>query len=78
MNASTSSLSDLSTGETGTIACVDAEPVEARRLADLGFIRGAKVELVRRGRPCIVRTERLSFGLGIDHQRSIILDHVSA
>ena len=43
----------------------------AKRLADMGFVRGALVEMIRTGKPCLVRIGSTCVGLGADHQRSI-------
>ena len=64
-------LSSLKTGEAAAIVSVAASQVAAKRLADMGFVRGATVEMIRTGRPCLVRIGSTCVGLGADHQRSI-------
>lgn len=54
----------LSAGETATIASVRATRGAAKRLADMGLIRGAKLEMVKPGLPCIVRVGGVSVGIG--------------
>jgi Fe2+ transport system protein FeoA len=44
---------------------------EAKRLADMGFVTGVRVEMVRIGEPCIVRLNGTLVGLGVAHQRVI-------
>jgi len=48
-----------------------AEEIAAKRLADLGFVPGVRVEMVRKGNPCIVRLDGTRIGLGTTLQRAI-------
>lgn len=64
-------LSGLKTGEAAAIVSIAASQAAAKRLADMGFVRGAVVEMIRPGRPCLVRIGATCVGLGADHQRSI-------
>ena len=64
-------LSCLKTGEAAAIVSVAASRAAAKRLADMGFVRGATVEMIRTGKPCLVRIGSTCVGLGADHQRSI-------
>ena len=66
-------LSDMKTGDAATIVSIVASQASAKRLADMGFVRGAVVEMIRPGRPCMVRIGATCVGLGVDHQRSIIV-----
>jgi Fe2+ transport system protein FeoA len=66
-------LSGLKTGEAAAIVSIAATQAAAKRLADMGFVRGAVVEMIRPGRPCLVRIGATCVGLGIDHQRSIVV-----
>lgn len=66
-------LSGLKTGETAAIVSIAASQASAKRLADMGFVRGATVEMIRTGRPCLVRIGATCVGLGADHQRSILV-----
>ena len=67
------SLPTLKTGEHGTIASINGDEGRAKRLADMGFVRGARVTMVRPGAPCIVRIDGRCVGLGGGHQQSILL-----
>ena len=68
-----SNLQYLKAGDIGVIECVTAAEGAAKRLADLGFIRGSQLEMVRPGSPCIVRLAGTCVGLGNAHQASIQL-----
>jgi len=57
----------------GTVDTVEATRATAKRLADMGFVRGATVEMLRPGKPCLVRIGRTCVGLGLEHQGSILL-----
>ncbi len=61
----------LQTGDVATVERVSALRNAAKRLADMGFVRGAQLEVVRAGTPCIVRLEGATVGLGTAHQSSI-------
>jgi len=63
----------LRAGEIGTVLEVDASPAARKRLADMGFIRGAQLEMLRPGSPCIVRIDGACVGLGNGHQKRIRL-----
>lgn len=67
-------LPSLKLGQKGTIAKVSAIRDLAKRLADMGFVRGAALEMVRPGNPCIVKLESSRVALGADHQASIRLE----
>ena len=69
-------LPHLRSGDVAVIECVAATNGTAKRLADLGFMRGALVEMVRPGAPCIVRINEMCVGLGRDHQASIELSAI--
>jgi Fe2+ transport system protein FeoA len=45
----------------------------ARRLAEIGFVPGATVEMLRRGDPCILRLERARLSLGEALQRDVLV-----
>jgi Fe2+ transport system protein FeoA len=66
-------LSGLKTGEAAAIVSIAASQAAAKRLADMGFVRGAVVEMIRPGRPCLVRIGATCVGLGVNHQRSIVV-----
>ena len=61
----------MRSGDSGTVLSVRDTALGAKRLADMGFVPGARVQMVRSGSPCIVRVEGLCVGLGADHQESI-------
>lgn len=67
---------DLRAGETGIVVSVEDDAREAKRLADLGFARGAGVEMLRTGKPCLVRTGGTFVGLGERLQRAIRIQPV--
>ena len=75
-NALTSTLDSLSRGEAATIARISAEQSTAKRLADIGFVSGAMITVLRRGRPCLVRIGRTSVGLGLGLQRCVVINRV--
>jgi len=59
-------------GDLASMSCIESSAVAAKRLADLGFISGARIEMVRPGSPCIVRIDDgTCIGLGAEHQRRI-------
>jgi len=66
-------LPTLRAGQTGVVDRVNAGQSLAKRLADLGFVRGARLEMIRPGIPCIVAIEGVRVGLGLAHQASILL-----
>ena len=70
-NNSHDRLSALRAGETVAIVSIAASQASAKRLADMGFVRGALVEMIRPGRPCLVRIGATCIGLGAEYQRSI-------
>ena len=60
-------------GETAAIMSIAATQTAAKRLADMGFVRGAVVEMIRPGKPCLVRISGTCVGLGVEHQRNIVV-----
>jgi len=64
-------LSALRAGDTALVVGIAAEQMAAKRLADLGFVPGVRIKLIRRGAPCIVRIEGTRIGLGTRLQESI-------
>ena len=66
-------LSGLKKGEAAAIVSIATTQAAAKRLADMGFVRGAVIEMIRPGRPCLVRIGGTCVGLGLDHQRSIVV-----
>ncbi len=65
------SLQILKAGDVGVIDGITATSGAAKRLADMGFVRGARLEMVRPGSPCIVRLAGICVGLGRGHQARI-------
>lgn len=70
------SLMELAAGDVARITGVEAVQTAAKRLADMGFVRGAVVEMVRTGRPCLVRVGGTYVGLGVENQQSISIEPV--
>ena len=66
-------LTSLRAGELGVLCEVKTEARTAKRLADLGFIGGARVEMIRPGRPCVVRINGTRVGLGRSLQERILV-----
>ena len=67
-------LTNLRTGDVGVIERIASRDAPSKRLADMGFIRGARLEVVKRGSPCIVQLDGARVGLGKSHQASIELN----
>ena len=63
----------LRAGETSTIVGVSAAQMSAKRLADMGFVSGARIEMIRPGNPCLVRIGGTSVGLGTANQGCILI-----
>jgi len=71
-------LVDLGNGERATVAGIEADHPAAKRLADLGFVPGAPVQMLHAGLNCIVLIYQTRLGLGRGLQRSITLTQVRA
>ena len=69
-------LPTLRAGQMGVVDRINAGQSLAKRLADLGFVRGATLEMIRPGIPCIVAIGGARVGLGWAHQISILLGAV--
>lgn len=63
----------LRTGESSTIVGVTAAQTSAKRLADMGFVSGARIEMIRPGNPCLVRIGGTCVGLGTANQGCILI-----
>ena len=61
----------LKAGDTALIKGIASSQHAAKRLADLGFVPGMRLEMIRPGHPCIVRVNGTCVGLGGAHQASI-------
>ena len=66
-------LSQLADGCTAVVDRIAAEEATAKRLADIGFVRGATVTKLRAGKPCLVRIGATCVGLGLPLQKAILL-----
>jgi len=73
LSSAAARLGSLRGGDVATIAGVDSSQLAAKRLADMGFIPGVQVEMLRPGKPCLVRVNGICLGLGLGHQESILL-----
>ncbi len=69
-------LFQLRGGEVARIRGIEAAQTAAKRLADMGFVRGAIVDVIRPGRPCLVRVGGTYVGLGEGHQRSVLVERL--
>lgn len=63
----------LGAGDRGTIDRIARLSGSAKQLADMGFVRGARIEMIRPGRPCIVQIDGTRVGLGRLFQDNILL-----
>ncbi len=66
-------LPQLKPGNRATIEAIQEQGVLAKRLADLGFVRGVELTMIKPGSPCIVSIQGRSVGLGAAGQRRIVL-----
>ena len=71
------SVRDLRRGDVRVVVGIRTDPALGKRLADIGFVPGTRVEMVRPGSPCIVRINGTGVGLGTAHQRAILLNRGS-
>lgn len=71
-------LPQLPPGRRGTIESIQDQGGLAKRLADMGFVRGAEVTMIKPGSPCIVRIAGRCIGLGVVGQRRIALQPATA
>ena len=69
-------LENLKAGDVAVVDRIATANGASKRLADMGFIRGARLEMVRPGAPCIVRLNSLCVGLGLAYQTSILVGPV--
>ncbi len=69
-------LSALRAGESGTIAAVSAANGVGKRLADIGFVRGAVIRMLHPGRNCIVCVDQTRLGLGEAVQTTVLVDRI--
>lgn len=66
-------LTSLKSGDVGVIKRIASRDAPSKRLADMGFVHGARLQVVRPGHPCIVQLDGARVGLGRTHQASIEL-----
>jgi len=66
-------LQGLAANAFAIVAGVGTSQAAAKRLADMGFVRGARIQMVRPGTPCIVRLDGTFVGLGRGHQECILV-----
>lgn len=71
------SVRGLEPGDSSTIVGIAAEHGSAKRLADMGFVAGARVRMVRRGNPCIVGIGGTFVGLGAANQTCVLVERPS-
>ena len=67
------SLQTMLTGDAGHVTGLTVKNGAARRLAEFGFVRGAHVEMIRPGAPCIVRLDQTRVSLGAALQEGVFL-----
>jgi Fe2+ transport system protein FeoA len=65
------SVDKLEAGQHAKVCALSGAPGLGQRLAELGLLVGADVELIRRGNPCILRIHNTRFGLGQQAQRAV-------
>ncbi|MGB0716743.1 MAG: FeoA family protein [Phycisphaerae bacterium] len=61
----------LNAGESAMISRIEGCFSISKRLADMGFVRGVQLEMVKPGLPCIVAVDGVRVGLGGEHQDRI-------
>ena len=69
------SVRGLKAGRSSVIVGINAEHLSAKRLADMGFVTGARVRMIRRGNPCIVGIGGTFVGLGAANQACVLVEH---
>lgn len=65
------SVDKLESGQHAKVCALRDTAALGQRLAELGLLAGADVELIRRGNPCILRIQNARFGLGRRAQRAV-------
>ncbi len=69
----TLSLRSMQAGEIGLITALRDSSPSVRRLGEFGLIRGATVEMIRAGAPCIVRVDHTRLSLGAALQEGVLI-----
>jgi Fe2+ transport system protein FeoA len=73
------SLADLRRGALAVVSAVSGVQFSSKHLADMGFVRGAKVEMLRPGSPCIVKIDdTVCVALGTGYQQRISVELLDA
>ena len=68
-------LKTLKRGRVAVIASVNGTGFSSKHLADMGFVRGAKIEMLRPGSPCIVKIDDgACVALGAGYQTGIAVE----
>ena len=68
-------LKTLKRRRVAVIASVNGTSFSSKHLADMGFVRGAKVEMLRPGSPCIVKIDDgACVALGAGYQMGIAVE----
>jgi Fe2+ transport system protein FeoA len=67
------SVRSLKAGRSCIIVGIAAEHLSAKRLADMGFVTGARVKMIRRGNPCIVGIGGTFLGFGAANQTCVMV-----
>ncbi len=57
-------ITKLVKGQVGRVERIDGSSRTTRRLAELGVMPGATVEMLRPGRPCILRVNQTRLSMG--------------
>ena len=70
------SLRSMRVGDVALVAAFRDADGAARRLAEFGLIRGAMVEMIRAGAPCIVRIGDTRLSVGAPLQNRVLLSPV--
>ena len=65
MTARPLDLAKLTPGASAVVESINAEEPVAKRLADMGFVRGALITKLRSGRPGLVRIGATCVGMGL-------------
>lgn len=76
-NLPKTSVSSLRSGNVVTVVGIDAEHLSAKRLADMGFVSGVRIRMVRPGDPCIVAIGGTFVGLGRRNQDCVLVSQIS-
>ena len=63
-------------GDVGMVTDLRDSSSSARRLAEFGLVRGATVEMIRSGAPCIVRIEHTRLSVGAPLQDGVLLSRL--